>query len=113
MPRLNVWHRLGVVISVLWVIYVTLQLAVLDPAPRYDQLDEYMSCLEALPNNAIRTDPAFQACDEVKRQEEAGLDRWVLLEAFLVAIASLVIIWGLFLMVRFVVRWVLAGRNPA
>ncbi len=106
------WHRLSVVISVLWVAFVTFSWMLADP-PREYQLVDKERCIGGLTIDIVEEDPRWQACEEVGRQEEARLKRQEWVNGLLIGIASLVIIWGLFFMVRLVVRWVLAGRNPA
>jgi hypothetical protein len=103
--RLNVWHRLGIVVSVLWFLGGGLYQRTRDTKAAADAMGSYYRlCTAANPNGD------FAKCmDHATDAYKGTLAGWD--NALFVAIAPVILGWLLAYVVVWTTRWVLAGRR--
>lgn len=101
--HLNMWQRIGVVASVIWIVVagVKRRMEIMDTALLTASMDRD-ACLQQ----------QRQACEGVwtKTFELYANDRWP--EVVATAVVPVVLAWIVAYAVLFTFRWVLAGRQP-
>lgn len=113
MRRLNMWYRLGIVLTVLWLIAAPLTFA----ARENNNWDGMLTAWRELCLSNVKAGPGEKFAEGHKRcwdewQADLKTDRGpVLQNAFWASAALAALAWALVLIAVYTVRWVLAGRR--
>lgn len=115
MHKLNVWHRLAIVVTVLWLLAAPTYVAVRQSDSAYrahEAMRDY--CLRQVETGPVENYvPGIAKCWEDWQRDIKTVDRWDGWPSlFGAAFAVAAVFWVLFGAAFYTVKWILAGRQP-